>query len=85
MSALLLLVAAMVVALILAYWFPSQTKALLTNIMFARRILFGAIALLTAFIFLGTGNVILVLIGFAMFVIAAWAGYFQLVKGEPVF
>lgn len=84
MSAILILAAVIVLALIVAYWFPEFTRRWLKNILFARRIVFGAAALLVAFIFIGTGWWPLVLIGAFTFAVAAWLGYFQYIRGEEV-
>ena len=84
MSALLVLLAVVALALIVAYWFPDATRRWVKNIMFARRIIFGAMALVVAFIFIGSGVLPLVLVGGFTFAIAVWLGYFQVYRGEEV-
>lgn len=84
MSAILVLLAVIVLALIVAYWFPDATRRWLANVVFAKRIVFSVAGLIVAFIFIGTGVWYLVLIGGLAFAIAVWRGYFQLYRGEEV-
>ncbi|EMA45233.1 hypothetical protein [Halobiforma nitratireducens] len=84
MSALLTLLAVVVLALIVAYWFPDLTRRWLANIMVAKRIVFAAVGLIVAFVLLGTGVWYLVLIGALALAISVWRGYFQFYRGEEV-
>ncbi|SDJ33219.1 hypothetical protein SAMN05216226_102166 [Halovenus aranensis] len=77
MSAILLAVVGVLAALGIAYWYPERTEWALQRILVARRAIFSAVAVLTAFIFLGTGSPILVTVGFVMIVLMVWTVFFE--------
>lgn len=84
MSAFLVLGAIIVLAIILAVWYPDATLVWTRRIVFARKVLFTAAALLVAFILIGTGLWYLILIGGFTFLVAVWIGYFQFYEGVEV-
>lgn len=84
MSALLILLAVIAIGVITAYWFPTKTQRLVQRILFARRIIFGVGAIIVAFVFIGTGNAYLVLLGGFTFLIMVWVGFFE-IRGDGVF
>lgn len=84
MNVFLLLFAIVALGIILAYWFPEQTKRWTQNIVFARKVLFAAGALIMGFVLIGTGLWYLVAIGGFTYLVAVWIGYFQFYKGEQV-
>lgn len=84
MSAVLILMAIVSLAVIVAYWFPDATKRWTRRIIFARKVIFTVAALVIGFVLIGTGLWYLVLIGGFTYLVAAWIGYFQFYKGEDV-
>ncbi|PCR88695.1 hypothetical protein [Natrinema ejinorense] len=84
MSAILMLLAIVALAVIVAYWFPDATMRWTRRIIFARKVLFSVAALVIGFVLIGTGLWYLVLLGGFTYLIAAWVGYFQFYKGEDL-
>lgn len=84
MNVFLILMAVVALATIAVVWFPETTKLWTKRIIFARKVLFAAAALIIAFIFIGTLWWPLVLLGGFTIAVSVWAGYFQFYKGEEV-
>lgn len=68
MIEIIALILALVVAYVLVTWYPDQTATWFGRAMAARRIILGVVAVIVAFVFLGTGNIVLMAVGFLMFV-----------------
>lgn len=74
---MLLLLAFALIALGLAVKFPDRAMRLLRWIDGGRQVVFGLFAIVSAIVFLGTGNLILILIGGAIVIVLVWTGYFE--------
>lgn len=81
----LLAAVAIAAAIGVAYRYPNRTKRIVRRLVYARRIVFGAFALLTALVLLGTGNAYFLLLGTAILVFAALIIYFQWIEGSGDF
>lgn len=84
MNVFLILLAVIALATIAVVWFPEGTKRWTERIIFARKVIFASVALILAFVFIGTMWWPLVLLGSFTIAVAWWTGYYQFYKGEEV-